>query len=142
MSDDEYDSKTGMSREVTKQNRMVYRKTPNPKDFSRCRAPKLSMWISYKTRNINNFQADSYFLFQKLKMKISAFFLAATLASVMAASSHVQEPALEARAACWNRSSCGRAWSGKCEDYCKPYKFSHMATTDCGWLAKRCCCKT
>jgi hypothetical protein len=45
MSDDEYDSKTGMSREVTKQNRMVYRKTPNPKDFSRCRAPKLSMWM-------------------------------------------------------------------------------------------------
>ncbi|KAH7121702.1 hypothetical protein EDB81DRAFT_891261 [Dactylonectria macrodidyma] len=66
-------------------------------------------------------------------MKISAFFLAATFASVMAAPSDVQEPALEARAACWNRSSCGRAWSGKCEDYCKPYKFSHMATTDCGW---------
>ncbi|KAM6516760.1 hypothetical protein FALCPG4_014933 [Fusarium falciforme] len=79
-------------------------------------------------------------------MKISLFFLAGVLGSVMAAPSeavdNVEPRDIEGRATCWNRSSCGRAWSGKCEDYCKPYKFSHMAKTDCGWLAKRCCCKT
>ena len=79
-------------------------------------------------------------------MKISLLFLTATLASVMAAPSeeaaNIKDRNVEAWAACWNRSGCSRNWSGNCEDYCKPYKFSHMATTDCNWLAKRCCCKT
>jgi hypothetical protein len=64
------------------------------------------------------------------------------LASVMAAPSEAQNAAVEARASCWNRSSCSMTWSGKCEDYCKPYKFSHMARTDCNIFSKRCCCKT
>ncbi|KAM5380114.1 hypothetical protein ACJZ2D_003761 [Fusarium nematophilum] len=79
-------------------------------------------------------------------MKVSLFLLAGALASVMAAPSeaadNVEPRHVETQETCWNRSGCGRFWSGKCEDYCKPYKFSHMATTDCGWLAKRCCCKT
>lgn len=83
-------------------------------------------------------------------MRASSFFLATALATAIASPAPstpeearaVLEGGLEQRETCWNRSSCGRFWSGKCEDYCKPYKFSHMAKTDCGWLAKRCCCKT
>lgn len=79
-------------------------------------------------------------------MKISLFFLVSTLAGAMAAPSedvnNLQSRDTETRATCWNRSSCSISWSGKCEDYCKPYKFSHMAKTDCGLFAKRCCCKT
>ncbi|KAH7153706.1 hypothetical protein DER46DRAFT_611774 [Fusarium sp. MPI-SDFR-AT-0072] len=79
-------------------------------------------------------------------MKLSLFLVAGAFAGIMAAPSE-QSTALEARdvearASCWNRSGCSRNWSGNCEDYCKPYKFSHMAKTDCGLFAKRCCCKT
>ncbi|RMI97188.1 hypothetical protein CDV36_016248 [Fusarium kuroshium] len=73
-------------------------------------------------------------------MKFGLFFLAA---AVMAAPSpDIESRDNEARASCWNRSKCDAFWSGKCEDYCKPYKFSHMARTDCNVFSKRCCCKT
>ncbi|KAF5018093.1 hypothetical protein F66182_9946 [Fusarium sp. NRRL 66182] len=75
-------------------------------------------------------------------MKFSLLLVAGSIAGVMAAPSEVEPREVEARATCWNRSGCSRNWSGNCEDYCKPYKFSHMAKTDCGILAKRCCCKT
>ncbi|OAQ64308.1 hypothetical protein VFPPC_16200 [Pochonia chlamydosporia 170] len=73
-------------------------------------------------------------------MKFTLIFLTTAIAGVIAAPPQesrdgLGEADLEARASCWNRSGCGRAWSGKCEDYCKPYKFSHMAKTDCGCKA-------
>jgi hypothetical protein len=80
-------------------------------------------------------------------MKLNILLLSAVVAGALAAPAADQSAPidaleqLEARGSCWNRSSCARFWSGKCEDYCHPYKFDNMQKTDCGWLAKRCCCK-
>ncbi|KAJ4309121.1 hypothetical protein N0V84_011687 [Fusarium piperis] len=73
-------------------------------------------------------------------MKLNLLFLAAAV--IAAPSPDIESRDVEARETCWNRSGCSATWSGKCEDYCKPYKFSHMAKTDCGLFSKRCCCKT
>ncbi|KAF9890095.1 hypothetical protein FE257_006256 [Aspergillus nanangensis] len=32
---------------------------------------------------------------------------------------------------CHKPSSCSKFWSGKCEQYCDPYKFSHMSSDGC-----------
>lgn len=73
-------------------------------------------------------------------MKLNLLFLAAAV--IAAPSPDIESRDVEARATCWNRSACSATWSGKCEYYCKPYKFSHMAKTDCGLFQKRCCCKS
>jgi hypothetical protein len=75
-------------------------------------------------------------------MKINfLFLLTAMTATVMASPTDFEAGGLAERAVCHHPSSCGRFWSGKCEDYCGDRKFSHMSTSDCSWLAKRCCCK-
>lgn len=78
-------------------------------------------------------------------MKFSLISLTTAVAGIIAAPQESRDGLgkadVEARASCWNKSSCSAFWSGKCEDYCKPYKFSHMARTDCWWPEKRCCCK-
>ncbi|PKY06016.1 hypothetical protein P168DRAFT_133477 [Aspergillus campestris IBT 28561] len=45
------------------------------------------------------------------------------------------------RAACHKPSKCSVLWAGGCERYCLPHKFSHMTSSGCPMLAKRCCCK-
>ena len=52
-----------------------------------------------------------------------------------------QGDGLVKRAACHKPSKCGVLWAGGCEAYCSPYKFSHMTSSGCPLLAKRCCCK-
>jgi hypothetical protein len=51
------------------------------------------------------------------------------------------EPQLEARRVCFRPSRCSIFWSGKCEGYCRQYRFSHMEKGPCGGFAKRCCCR-
>lgn len=41
---------------------------------------------------------------------------------------------------CYHPSSCSRHWAGLCEDYCGRRGFSHMSSSGCGFLAKKCCC--
>ncbi|KAF7585290.1 hypothetical protein BBP40_011310 [Aspergillus hancockii] len=43
---------------------------------------------------------------------------------------------------CHKPSSCSKFWAGKCEQYCAPYKFSHMTDDGCNTLAQKCCCDT
>ncbi|KAJ5755311.1 hypothetical protein N7533_004854 [Penicillium manginii] len=43
---------------------------------------------------------------------------------------------------CHKPSSCSKFWAGKCEQYCEPYKFSHMTSDGCHTFAQKCCCDT
>ncbi|KAJ5852626.1 uncharacterized protein N7529_012011 [Penicillium soppii] len=67
--------------------------------------------------------------------------LMALTATVMASPTALEASELVESAACHHPSSCGRFWSGKCEDYCDYRGFSHMSSSGCSWLAKKCCCK-
>lgn len=41
---------------------------------------------------------------------------------------------------CYHPSSCSMTWSGKCEDYCGNWGFSHMSGDGCGVFSEKCCC--
>ena len=43
---------------------------------------------------------------------------------------------------CHKPGSCSKFWAGKCEQYCEPYKFSHMTDDGCTKFAQKCCCDT
>ncbi|OBT85937.1 hypothetical protein VE02_04780 [Pseudogymnoascus sp. 03VT05] len=95
---------------------------------------KLNLTSSFKNQNLN--------------MKLNVILLAAAAATGALAAPAADQSApassgleLQERGTCWNRSSCGFAWSGKCGDYCNPWKYDNMQKTDCGWGRKRCCCK-
>lgn len=76
-------------------------------------------------------------------MKTNLFFvLAAMAASVLANPTVDTDNNLIARKdICHKASSCSSFWSGKCEEYCAPYKFSHMSGDDCGGFTEKCCCE-
>ncbi|GAB1195514.1 hypothetical protein APSETT444_004775 [Aspergillus pseudonomiae] len=58
--------------------------------------------------------------------------LATVAAGVLAHPEANLENNLAARSGtCHKPSSCSKFWAGKCEQYCAPYKFSHM--TDDGY---------
>ncbi|KAJ5101339.1 hypothetical protein NUU61_003561 [Penicillium alfredii] len=80
-------------------------------------------------------------------MKTNILLLLTLAAGIMAApaedadaNADVHTNDLSQRGSCYHPSSCGRAWAGKCEDYCGSRGFSHMTGDGCGFLAKKCCC--
>lgn len=75
-------------------------------------------------------------------MKTNFLLVITTLAATALASPAANPDNLAARDdICHKASSCSAFWSGKCEDYCKPYKFSHMTGDTCSnAFEKRCCC--
>lgn len=75
-------------------------------------------------------------------MKTNFLVVLATLAATALASPAADADNLVARAdICHKPSSCSSFWSGKCEEYCAPYQFSHMSGDDCGGATKKCCCE-
>jgi len=77
-------------------------------------------------------------------MKANFFLILATVtAGVLATPEAGADNILEARSGtCHKPSSCSKFWAGKCEQYCDPYKFSHMTDDGCDFWAQRCCCDT
>ncbi|KNG89696.1 hypothetical protein ANOM_002343 [Aspergillus nomiae NRRL 13137] len=69
--------------------------------------------------------------------------LATVAAGVLAHPEANIENNLAARSGtCHKPSSCSKFWAGKCEQYCAPYKFSHMTDDGCYMFAQKCCCDT
>ncbi|KAF7616937.1 hypothetical protein F9C07_6542 [Aspergillus flavus] len=69
--------------------------------------------------------------------------LATVAAGVLAHPEANVENNLAARSGtCHKPSSCSKFWAGKCEQYCAPYKFSHLTSDGCYMLAEKCCCDT
>ncbi|KAE8138617.1 hypothetical protein BDV38DRAFT_281920 [Aspergillus pseudotamarii] len=71
-------------------------------------------------------------------MKTNFFLIiAAVAAGVLAHPEANIENNLAARSGtCHKPSSCSKFWAGKCEQYCAPYKFSHMTDDGCHTLAQ------
>jgi hypothetical protein len=76
-------------------------------------------------------------------MKSFAAIIVAALATVAMGTSipNADAQQLEARALCKHPSRCGAFWSGRCEGWCAPFRFSHMTKGPCGLFQKRCCCR-
>ncbi|PKY05142.1 hypothetical protein P168DRAFT_281476 [Aspergillus campestris IBT 28561] len=65
--------------------------------------------------------------------------LATAAASVLANPAANLDGNLAARSGtCHKPSSCSKFWAGKCEQYCDPYKFSHMTGDGCNRLPPGC----
>lgn len=77
-------------------------------------------------------------------MKTNFLFILATItAGVFANPEASLDDSLTARSGtCHKPSSCSKFWAGRCEQYCAPYKFSHMTDDGCHMWAQKCCCDT
>ncbi|KAI9039188.1 uncharacterized protein KD926_009822 [Aspergillus affinis] len=73
-------------------------------------------------------------------MKTNFLLVLSAMAATVFANPTSDDNLVARKEICRKASSCSAFWSGKCEEYCAPYKFSHMSGDTCDGALKRCCC--